>query len=187
MHTLTHLGMLSRIIRRALIRFRLCLPGNDSGFFQVHEKEHRSFPPAEFKYWWEEIRIIIWNHPWWLTYTNCEQFPVTLPVHTRIRLYPMNQRAGHKDHVGRHSSNLSYVKLRCQVEGVRISDGVAEEVRVELLQDVRQSGGIAIIPLSTYAPAQTSVVNEQVHEGGGGCSSGCGQGVAHCCDYIDIS
>lgn len=47
----THLGMLSRIMRSALIRFRLCLPGKDSGFFQVQENEQRSFPPVKLSYW----------------------------------------------------------------------------------------------------------------------------------------
>lgn len=43
---LSYLGMLSRMIRRACIKLRRCFMGSDSGFFQVHENEHRSFPPA---------------------------------------------------------------------------------------------------------------------------------------------
>lgn len=43
---LCYLGMLSRMIRRACIKLRRCFMGSDSGFFQVHENEHRSFPPA---------------------------------------------------------------------------------------------------------------------------------------------
>lgn len=137
--------------------------------------------------WSRNSRIYLNSNHSWLTYTNCEHFPLSLPVHTRIRFYPMNQRAGHEDHVSRHTSDLGYIELRGQVEGVGISDGVAKEIWIKLLQDVRQRGRIPVIPLTTYAPAETSVVNEQVHERCRGCSSGCGQGVAHCCDYIDVS
>lgn len=119
--------------------------------------------------------ILLMRHPHCyiaLTHANGEHFPVPPEVDTRIRFDAVDQSTCHKHQVSRDAPDLGDIELRGQVEGIRVADRVAKQFRVELLQDIRQGRGVAKRPLAANAPAQATVVDEQVHERCGGCSSG---------------
>lgn len=89
-----------------------------------------------------------------------------LEVDPRIGFDASDQRPGHEGHIRRNSPNFRHIELRGEMKGIRVTHGISKQPGIELFEDVRQGGRIAKAPLPTYAPAESPVVDEQIHEGG---------------------